>query len=256
MCPGLPWNQEHYGNLLISYLDATPNRRWLEAGCGRRILPDGLSALELSAIQKAGLVVGTDMDEHSLASHQSLDRRVCASLTHIPFPDESFDVVGCNMVTEHLAEPSRCLSELARVLSPDGVLLIHTPNLRNYMVFLNHVFGKVLPRRWTLGLIHASEGRAEDDVFPAFYRMNSAPVLRRTARDLGLQIEVEQFLPSPHPFFHFFLPLAVIQLVLSRLMTLKPFQRFQSTILLVLRKPAVSHANDAEPMEAASYGVP
>jgi SAM-dependent methyltransferase len=256
LCPGLPWNQERYGNLLLSYLDAAPKCRWLEAGCGRRILPYELLALERSAIEKASLVVGADMDERSLAGNRSLDRRACASLAQLPFADESFDVVGCNMVTEHLSDPSRCLSELTRVLTRDGVVLIHTPNLHNYMVFLNHLFGKILPRSWILKLIRYSEDRTEDDVFPTFYRMNSAPELRRLARNLGLRIELEEFLPSPQPFFNFFLPLAVIQLLLIRVMTLKPFQGFQSTILVVLRKPGVNPAKESEPMEAASYGVP
>jgi SAM-dependent methyltransferase len=237
LIPGLVWNQERYANLLLASLDAKPGSRWLEAGCGRRVLPDGLIALEEAAIAKAGVVVGVDADPHGLASHRSVHKLVSASLQQIPFPDVSFDLVGCNMVAEHLSDPRACLSEMARVLSPGGVLLIHTPNLHNYMVFLKHTVGRFLPRRWLLGLIRASEGRAGDDVFPTLYRMNSAGKLQQLGRDLGLHAEVLEFLPSPRPFFGFFAPLAFFQIVLTRILNVGPLQRFQPTILVALRKP-------------------
>lgn len=42
----------------------------------------------------------------------------------LPFPDSSFDLVLCNSVLHHLAEPGKLLSEIARLVSSKGAILI------------------------------------------------------------------------------------------------------------------------------------
>ena len=42
------------------------------------------------------------------------------TLEQLPFADASFDVVWCNGVLQHAANPEACLDELARVLKPNG----------------------------------------------------------------------------------------------------------------------------------------
>jgi len=123
------------------------------------------------------------------------------------------------------------------VLAPGGVVIFHTPNLRNYMVFLNHTLGRALPRGLVLGLIRAGEGRAAEEVFPTFYRMNSTKRVRAVANELGFTVEKEEFLPPPRPFFNFFLPAAFVQMLLSQGMAALRLGRFESTLLTMLRKP-------------------
>jgi SAM-dependent methyltransferase len=60
-----------------------------------------------------------------------------------PFANDTFDVVLCMEVLEHLAySPSHMLAESHRVLKPDGVLFLTVPNLINIkrlvLMFLNH----------------------------------------------------------------------------------------------------------------------
>lgn len=45
----------------------------------------------------------------------------------LPFRDASFDTVLCTELLEHLPDPGRCLSEIARTLRPGGVLLVTVP---------------------------------------------------------------------------------------------------------------------------------
>jgi hypothetical protein len=105
------------------------------------------------------------------------------------------------------------------------------------MIFMNHTLARIVPRRWILSLIHTGDGREADDVFPTLYRMNSPGKLQRLARNLGVQIHTLEFLPAPRPFFSFFLPLAFVQLLLTKLFMLHPLRKFQSTILIALHKP-------------------
>jgi len=44
----------------------------------------------------------------------------------LPFPDETFALVVCSEVLEHLADPQTAVSEMARILKPQGQLLLTT----------------------------------------------------------------------------------------------------------------------------------
>jgi SAM-dependent methyltransferase len=50
-----------------------------------------------------------------------------ADLTALPFPDESFDLVVCSHVLEHVPDDRTAMRELFRVLRPGAVALIQTP---------------------------------------------------------------------------------------------------------------------------------
>lgn len=47
-----------------------------------------------------------------------------ADVTALPFPDASFDLVLCNSVLHHMAEPERLLAEIARLAKPRGAILL------------------------------------------------------------------------------------------------------------------------------------
>jgi SAM-dependent methyltransferase len=45
-----------------------------------------------------------------------------------PFPDDSFDIVWCSEVIEHVRDPEATLGEIRRVLRPSGRAILTTPN--------------------------------------------------------------------------------------------------------------------------------
>ncbi len=51
---------------------------------------------------------------------------VVADVTSLPFADASFDGITCGYVLEHVPEPAKGLSELARVLAKGGRMLLLT----------------------------------------------------------------------------------------------------------------------------------
>jgi len=50
-----------------------------------------------------------------------------ASVLALPFPSETFDLVLCTEVLEHVPEPAGALAEIKRVLRPRGKLLLSVP---------------------------------------------------------------------------------------------------------------------------------
>lgn len=97
--------------------------RALDAGCG-----DG--ALSVRLLKRARRVVGCDP---SLAALRLARARVpagwwvCARLEALPFRAGAFDRAVAADVLEHVREPARAASELARVVAPGGELLASAP---------------------------------------------------------------------------------------------------------------------------------
>jgi ubiquinone/menaquinone biosynthesis C-methylase UbiE len=58
---------------------------------------------------------------------------------HLPFPDKSFDLVLCNSVLHHLAEPEKLLSEMARLVSRGGAILLRDLRRPGRVAFPLHV---------------------------------------------------------------------------------------------------------------------
>lgn len=42
----------------------------------------------------------------------------------LPFPDDSFDVIVCTEVLEHVLKPEQVISEIKRVLRPNGIAIV------------------------------------------------------------------------------------------------------------------------------------
>jgi len=236
--PHLRWNQEIWGETVRQYL--THSVRWLDAGCGWRLLGKDLDPLENELVSRARSVVGVDLDFPHLRKHVNISRRICASLESLPFSDASFDVVTCNMVVEHLADPLPTFQELSRVLVPGGTLLVHTPNTQNYLILANILAKKLLPRSVILKLVH--DKRPADDIYPTYYRANTAAALRNLGESVNLQPEFMRFLTHPQPYSRFFAPLAFFELLLMGATMTPALNRFGTTIVTVFRKPAAAVA--------------
>lgn len=61
----------------------------------------------------------------TIGRYTSLDYE--SDITAISVPDNSFDVILCTEVLEHVPEPIRAVQEMARILKPNGKLLLTAP---------------------------------------------------------------------------------------------------------------------------------
>jgi ubiquinone/menaquinone biosynthesis C-methylase UbiE len=118
----------------------------------------GMGADYLEWLKAGARATGVDLSPASLerarrrcdlAGYQS-DLRV-ADAEHLPFPDNTFDVLYSYGVMHHSPDPAQCLREAWRVLKPGGharIMLYHHPSLTGAMLWLCYgVFrGKSLRR--------------------------------------------------------------------------------------------------------------
>ena len=76
--------------------------------------------------------IGMDIDINVLKKvSQDLPNAslICASGSRAPFRDESFDLIICTEVLEHLKNPEEMVSEISRVLTRGGKAIISIPSL-------------------------------------------------------------------------------------------------------------------------------
>jgi ubiquinone/menaquinone biosynthesis C-methylase UbiE len=62
-----------------------------------------------------------------------------ADANALPFPDATFDLVICNSVLHHMAEPERLLAEIARLAKPRGAVLLRDLRRPNRLAYSWHV---------------------------------------------------------------------------------------------------------------------
>ncbi|RKZ78692.1 MAG: hypothetical protein DRR19_26020 [Candidatus Parabeggiatoa sp. nov. 1] len=93
------------------------NARLLDIGTGNGEISHFLS--------KEFDVISVDIEDHRNSTEGYMFLITTESL---PFPDEYFDVVVSNHVIEHVSDQQLHLSEIARVLKPNGVVYLATPN--------------------------------------------------------------------------------------------------------------------------------
>jgi len=178
--------------------------RVLDLGCGRGGVLEQLGA----AIDQP---IGIDPDARSLVEHRLRDLpRAAATADAIPLQAASVDCIVCSWVLEHVADPQRVFSEVARCLRPNGAFIFLTPNARSLISLINRA---LRPVQHTL--VPRLYGRTEADTFPVLYRANSKARLDQLAERAGLM--PDRFYQIPDPSYLAFTPaLYTLSVLLSR----------------------------------------
>lgn len=113
---------------LIRLADLKPGERVLDVACGTGII----ARLALKEVGDEGTVAGLDINPGMLAEARSItkDSHIHwheASAEAMPFIDESFDVVICQLGLQFMEDKSAALQEMHRVLKSGGRLFLNVP---------------------------------------------------------------------------------------------------------------------------------
>lgn len=241
--PTVEFSQRHYARVVQAHVTAAT--RWLDLGCGHQLWPEFIAGQRESA-QTAALLVGLDPDADSVSRNRYVHHRVVG--LELPFRDASFNLVTANMVFEHLEHPEQVLREIRRVLTPDGLCIFHTVNARYWQTAL----GRHLPQSAKNLLVWFSEGRAEEDVYPTHYRINTPAAIEALLPQSGLEAEQVHLLNTSAAGRILLLgPLVVLELLWLRLTERPSLSHHRSNIIAVVKpahaKPAAARLGDDVP---------
>lgn len=100
---------------VLDSADITADARVLEVGSG-----SGLLAEQISRSGADLVAVEPDADMRAIALARTGVAAVEAGLPHLPFGDDTFDVVVANFVVNHVGDPRAGVAELVRVARPGG----------------------------------------------------------------------------------------------------------------------------------------
>lgn len=162
-------------SLIRSYFPNKESLHILDIGCGTGELLSGLSSY--------GDAYGVDVSPRAVAfcKERGIQQVRVGSVTNISYPDNNFDLVLALDIIEHVADDTKALAEIKRVLKPDGIAIFFVPAF----MFL-----------W-----------GSTDVFSEHYRRYTRPELRS-------KIVAGGFTPIRFTYFNtlLFLPIAVWRL--------------------------------------------
>jgi SAM-dependent methyltransferase len=113
--------QQFQGDLLVKYLKGQgvdlKQKKTLDLGCGH-------GGYALALFSQGAQVIGVDLD-----LHQRLPGipTVGANAVFLPFREETFDLVVCASLIEHIPDPPALIREIFRVLRPAGKVYLSFP---------------------------------------------------------------------------------------------------------------------------------
>jgi len=119
------WHRYHFASALVSGKDV------LDIACGAGY---GSALLARSAKSVMGADISADAIEHARASYATTANLAFqpADCVALPFADGSFDIVVSFETIEHIEKQAQFLGEVARVLRPDGLVILSSPNRPEY----------------------------------------------------------------------------------------------------------------------------
>jgi len=169
------WDDELFRRTVLDVVQ--PNWRVLDLGAGAGIVS------QMNIRGHVRTVCGIDPDRRVLIN-AALDEGKIGIGEEIPFEDDTFDLVFCDNVLEHLRNPIDVFNEVWRTLRPGGIFLFKTPNRLHYVP----VLARLTPHG-AHQFVNRLRGRSAADTFPTHYRANTPTAIRRLAREAGFTVD-------------------------------------------------------------------
>jgi SAM-dependent methyltransferase len=207
----------------------TRGKRVLDFGCG-----SGYGAAFIA--ESAAHVTGVDVAEDAVAYARSNFVRANLRFERIapdaalPVADASYDTVLSFQVLEHIVDPSRYLSEIRRVLVPNGVLVLATPDRSTRLL--------PLQRPWNRWHVHEYRDAELAQLLGRYF--GRVDVMHMTATPDLLAIELRRYRRVRWLMLPFTLPpmpdrwrvaaLNIVHRVRRRRLSARPVQEYPWTV--------------------------
>lgn len=191
---------------VVEVLHIKDGMKVLEIGCGSGGYTAGILSYFSSTKFK---MVAIDYSKSGITNAKyrleklSLNDRcqlIPSSALELPFHNDTFDIVICPSVIEHIPKQENVLMEMKRVCKSNGEIIISTDNKYSKLaIFDIHVFigiiGKFLRK---IGLLKTSQG---------YFIANTPEEFKNKLNKVGLKLSHFEFIHFGIPYFNSFLRL-------------------------------------------------
>lgn len=178
--PSYVWRAGQDRRLALIERHAAVDGTVLDNGCGLGVY---LKALAPLTSRRFGVEVEEERAQQAAAYATGVTTAVGERL---PFADSSFDLILSNEVIEHVTDDRAYLAEMARVLRPNGRIVIFCPN-RWYPVEQHGVYWRGVYHFGNIPLVNYLPRPLRNRLAP-HVRTYSGRDLRRLMRGLPLQV--------------------------------------------------------------------
>jgi len=202
-------------------------------------------------LERFGSVLNVDVAEAAVRACRARGIRSVLKVegTHLPFQDESFDVVAALDVLEHISDDHEALAEWQRLLKPGGKLLITVPAYQ--WLWSEHDESLHHFRRYTAASLHRLLNRAGFNIVKRTYAICFSFPLIVGYRLLRSILPWKRHCPSyvilPRLVNRFLAGLLAIEAHLLRFLNI-PFGT--SVLMLAEKAPGAEKAYEHPAMEA------
>ena len=142
---------------------------------------------------KCSLLVGIDVDNVA-SENPYIDQFRLIQEKRWPIEDNFADLCLVDNVLEHIEEPEIFFYECSRILKPEGLICIRTPNVYSYFGLLS----RLIPNRTHLKILNQVKDEVhERNVFPTYYRCNSIGKIRYLLKKFNFNCSVTGYEAEP-----------------------------------------------------------
>lgn len=168
-------NKQGFGNWIFSHYEIDDGARVLELGCGTGSMWKGHDEL----IKKCSQLVLSDFSDvmvettkNNVGAHPNITYR-SIDIQNIPYDTATFDAVIANMMLYHVPDLPKALTEVRRVLKPNGKFYCATYGEHGIVEYLSKLLG---------------EYGVEDNVNKNFTLQNGVEILSAVFKDVKKNI--------------------------------------------------------------------
>lgn len=142
---GWGYEQKRLHKTIFEFIDIKESGLVLEVGCGKGDLTIKLSIKFKRMVSLDISLVGVKKAKKRIDERCNCEFLI-SDATTLPFCNDLFDIVIFSEVLEHTLDQKKCVFEIHRVIKPNGILILTTPNsggiYRNILKIISKLMNK------------------------------------------------------------------------------------------------------------------
>ena len=140
----MSWTRtERYRTTFMQLLSPKANEKILDVGAGKGMVADLVQRVASSEVY----ALDSSMKRVEFIQRKHPNLKTCQSSSDsIPYPDGFFDKAYATLAVHHFSDQPKSFKELARVVSPDGLLVIVDLSPRTFLGRINQLWENVILR--------------------------------------------------------------------------------------------------------------